>query len=84
MVTEDRIAPPPPPPSKATVARRRNAAARRELIMRTGRRIDLMLPEEPSSALAEIEKRTKERPTQIIARLLLAEGRRNGRRSNEP
>lgn len=81
MVTEDRIAVPPPPPSKATIARRRIAAARRELIMRTGRRIDLMLPAEPAAALAEIEARTKERPTQIIARLLLAEAKRKGRRS---
>jgi hypothetical protein len=60
-------------PSNATLARRRNAGKRREAIVRTGRRIDLLLTADPAAALAAIEARTGERPTAIIGRLLVEE-----------
>jgi len=58
-------------PTKSALARRRNAIKRRESIVRTGRRIDLMLSAKPAAALAAIEALTGERPTAIISRLLL-------------
>ena len=53
--------------------RRRNAANRRNKITREGRRIDLLLPAEPAAALAILEQRTGQKPTQIIAGMLIRE-----------
>jgi len=55
------------------IHRRRNAAKRRVKITREGRRIDLLLPAEPAAALAILEQRTGQKPTPIIAGLLIRE-----------